>query len=274
MFGLRQAPIVFLAAMLLAAPAQAQNAHGAIAFGRSAQGQVRDLRVRVEPRRRGRGEGGGDERLSRRRRRRLRRARLVPERLRRPCAGPARHGPGKERDVAGTGGSPRPADLRGRRGVRLRRGGLAMRQPRRAGGHMVGQRERPRGAGKDRAAGRPEKPRQSAGEDRRSAGRGADARAAHPGAAGPRRARVRCRSRGRHVRSRARDRRYREWQQAKGLEATGYPDTRRGRGARGRRRGIGEETATAGGGKAASRKPGALRRRGGAEMRGNAGRIA
>ena len=44
MFGLRQTPIyfpaaTFAAALLLAAPARAQNAHGAIAFGRSAQGQ-------------------------------------------------------------------------------------------------------------------------------------------------------------------------------------------------------------------------------------------
>ena len=39
MFGLRQAPMVFLAALLPVVPAQAQNAHGAIAFGRSAQGQ-------------------------------------------------------------------------------------------------------------------------------------------------------------------------------------------------------------------------------------------
>ena len=44
MFGLRQAPkyilaAAFAAALLLAAPAQAQNAHGAIAFGQTAQGK-------------------------------------------------------------------------------------------------------------------------------------------------------------------------------------------------------------------------------------------
>lgn len=45
MFGLRQTPIyfpaaTFAAALLLAAPARAQNAHGAIAFGRSARAKA------------------------------------------------------------------------------------------------------------------------------------------------------------------------------------------------------------------------------------------
>ena len=251
MFGLRQAAQIYPRRGICRRAASRRPGRGAERSRRhrlrpDRPGQVRGVRVCVEFRRRGRSEGGGDERLCRQRWQELRRARLVSERLRRSSAGSVRHGAGKERDVAGPGGSARPADLRGRRGVRLRRGGFAMRQPRRAGPHMVGQRERPRGAGSSRAcptagptawtANRPAmtgaaRDEALTREQRIRVQRGRCAREAGPATAD---CRDRCRSRRRHVRAAHKIGDHRQWQQAKGLGGDRLPDTRRGRGARGR----------------------------------------
>ena len=146
---------------------------------------------------------------------------MVPERLRYPRCGPVRDGPGKEREDAGAGGSARPADLRGCRGSRLRRGGIAVRQPGRSAGHVVRQRERSRGTGRRIRAGSRRDCRPGSAGNRRAAERGAYARGAHAGQqglsalgfdAGPADGMFGPRNRSAIW----------EWQQAKGLETTGY----------------------------------------------------